>query len=140
MNKARRGPRRISAVAAALSLLWPFLVLLLGSSAHPEALLPACCRRNGEHHCMLRMTQGGGMDSAASSSSPHLGRVFAQCPYTPASVPNSGNALTWRPTAELTSAPVQTSGAAALRDLCGRKHPQASANFKRGPPVSNLSA
>ncbi|HEU4635867.1 MAG TPA: hypothetical protein VFS41_06805, partial [Edaphobacter sp.] len=69
---------------------------------------------------MMRMMEGGGTDSLASSSSQRLGRLFEKCPYTPGSVPIAGNALLWRPTEVLTSSVLQSGGAVAFKGRCDR--------------------
>jgi hypothetical protein len=139
MNKGGRGTCRISAVFAALSVLLPFFVLLLTAPTNPDALLPACCQRNGQHHCMMRMMEVGA-DGTAPSLSPHFARLFPRCPYTPGAVQSAGNGLVWRPEEVQTFSMLPSGGAVALRDRCGPKVPAASANFKRGPPISSLSA
>ena len=53
----------------------PLVSSLLGERM-AEAGLPACCRRDGRHHCALsaeELTQGSGMHT-----------VTEKCPYTPA--------------------------------------------------------
>jgi hypothetical protein len=46
--------RRLLAISLLLLFTAPFVLPLFGSSA-AEAALPACCRRNGKHHCMMYM-------------------------------------------------------------------------------------
>jgi len=43
-----------------------------------ESNLPPCCRRNGKHHCMMRMTGLLGKD-------PGFASVSEKCPYRPVS-------------------------------------------------------
>jgi hypothetical protein len=43
--------RRILAIALLIAFGSPFVLPLLASTADSQAGLPACCRRNGAHHC-----------------------------------------------------------------------------------------
>ena len=63
-DKMRRTLAVAIAVLISLPLLAPFFAL--GSSA----AVPACCRRNGQHHCMGGMTQMPGSNQGASIIGP----------------------------------------------------------------------
>ncbi len=52
--------------------------LLALSSSDPEANLPACCRRNGHHHCAM---MEHARRSAASGSQAH--QIQERCPFYP---------------------------------------------------------
>lgn len=135
MKSEARGPWRISAVLVALSLLLPFAALLLNTPASQDALLPACCRRSGKHHCMMRMMEGS-QDTTGSSSSPQLARLFEKCPYLPGAVSVAANHLIWHASPRWLSSPWQAGRAIFLvgrdRSTCRAL----SANYKRGPPLS----
>lgn len=79
--------RRLLAIAIVLLLGLPTVAPLfaLGTGADPN--LPACCRRDGKHHCMLEMS---GMTSSASSKS-QLKTVMLteRCPYGSKSLPGT---------------------------------------------------
>ena len=67
--------RRLLAIS--LMMLFSFLLIspLLASDA-VEASLPACCRREGKHHCA--------MQAADSEQGRSIGIVDEKCPYAPA--------------------------------------------------------
>ncbi|MFZ0663221.1 MAG: hypothetical protein WAM66_11055 [Acidobacteriaceae bacterium] len=46
--------RRILAIPLLILFILPFALPLFGTSV-AEAAVPACCRRNGKHHCMMYM-------------------------------------------------------------------------------------
>jgi len=73
----------------ALVLLGLFSISLISPGAlapDPEAGLPACCRRNGKHHCAM-VTEAGSESGPAVHSSPCLS--FSGARAVPAS-PNLG--------------------------------------------------
>ena len=63
-----------------LALIGSFLAspLIALSSSDPEQNLPACCRRDGHHHCTM-MDQA--LRSASNSTQTH--QVFERCPFYP---------------------------------------------------------
>lgn len=72
--------RRTITLALLLILSLPMLSPLFGASADDSAL-PACCRRDGQHHCAMPSTQtSSGGDTHRFSS------LQARCPYFPSSV------------------------------------------------------
>jgi len=113
-----------------------FLILLFGLGplaaalpARAESRLPACCRRNGEHHCAMDAIQvlQSGTDGAFSSP--------ARCPLYPANQPASV-----KPVHALAPKP------AALPALRKQEHTQAASRVRitdgplctrasRGPPA-----
>jgi hypothetical protein len=67
--------------ASAITLLLLFGIALISPmlSADPESKLPACCRRDGKHHCaMMDM-----LDAQESSGGPTAKSVPGKCPYYP---------------------------------------------------------
>jgi hypothetical protein len=58
--------------AIAFSLMVLFSLTLIAPLFAPDAdaNLPACCRRNGKHHCMMRMMERTAGNQEASPPSP----------------------------------------------------------------------
>jgi hypothetical protein len=66
--------RRVFAVTLVLVFSLPLIAPLLASTPD-ESQLPACCRRNGKHHCAMSMELG---------NIPSRFRVVSEkCPYSP---------------------------------------------------------
>lgn len=65
-----------------LTVMLPLQPLL--ASVQEVDNLPACCRRNGKHHCMMMR---GMMDAALASSSSHPALTPPPCPWKLAVVP-----------------------------------------------------
>jgi hypothetical protein len=75
--------RAYSTLLILLLLLGPFAVLL---PANAESRLPACCRRHGNHHCLMNTA---GVASAVDSSAPVL-IAPAHCPLFPQGATSTG--------------------------------------------------
>jgi len=127
--------RKLIAIALLAVFGLPFASSLLALTPKSEANLPACCRRNGKHHCMMSMAERDRM----LRPEPGFSAPMEKCPYCPAAmlrlhhsvdfVPPSGSVTH----AGMLSHPAGTSQAAwSLRISRDRAH------GKRGPPVSFL--
>ena len=120
--------------ALAIALLGLFCISLIPPSAFasdPEAGLPACCRRNGKHHCSM-MTGGSRGSGAALQSSP--------CQFFPnakgvTALPNAG-VLATPPVAS-----VSLSSSTASPQATDAPYPVLfhSQRQQRGPPTLVLS-
>jgi hypothetical protein len=65
--------RRLLTIALLLVFSLPLIAPVLAVTASSDANLPACCRRNGAHHC-ARMVQ------SKESSDPSLSSIPQHCP------------------------------------------------------------
>jgi hypothetical protein len=112
-----------------LPLILPALALAQG----PESNLPACCRRNGAHHCAMAMRS-----NAMPASGTNLSALPQHCPAYPALVTPLRHVNLTAPAgpaafAELVSNPAirrQTEARACVSPDCAR--------HKRGPPSTLL--
>ena len=66
--------RRSVAILLALAFSWMLILPAFAGSA--ESRLPVCCRKNGKHHCMMRM-------ESPSESGASLVAIGEKCPYFP---------------------------------------------------------
>ncbi|QHS53506.1 hypothetical protein [Edaphobacter sp. 12200R-103] len=122
--------RKVLAIALMAIFGMPLFAPLVASGALSEASLPACCRRNGKHHCSMTMRNGGFLaDHAPAWQAP-----LERCPYYPARTttsPSSTLAMIAAPSifAELVSHPTgHAQTESKLRISRDR------ARQKRGPP------
>ncbi|MGD0360632.1 MAG: hypothetical protein ABSC93_07155 [Bryobacteraceae bacterium] len=104
-----------------------------------ESNLPACCRRDGKHHCGMMPPETTGMADAPSSG-PAVDAPRARCPFFPnggALLPHSEAALLTASRAGAISMVGQFATAAQVeagyRTSVTRSHP------KRGPPPTLFS-
>jgi len=128
MSLMRRALAVLLVVAFSLPLIAPALV-----SFSVESSLPACCRRNGAHHCAM---MNGEMSVNVSSRTRTIG---ATCPYAPFShealmMPHA------RSSGRTPSAVAAIAGPAALvRDVeAGYRISFERSRQKRGPPFLAL--
>jgi hypothetical protein len=73
-----RSVRRILALSLLLLFSFPLVSPLLALSANSDANLPICCRRNGAHHCQLKMQR-----SNTSAHQITISTIPTQCPFYP---------------------------------------------------------
>jgi hypothetical protein len=70
--------RRLLALSLLLLFGFPLVSALLALSTNSDANLPACCRRNGVHHCEMK--------SQRASTSAHpvtVSTISTKCPFYP---------------------------------------------------------
>ncbi|MEG9431295.1 hypothetical protein [Terriglobus sp. ADX1] len=60
----------------------PFVSPLFAATAKSESDLPACCRRNGKHHCTMSMVAR----SHVASNKSEFRAPLEKCPFYPASL------------------------------------------------------
>jgi hypothetical protein len=68
--------RRLLSITLLLLFSLPLISPVLALAASSDANLPACCRRNGAHHCIMKMHQ------AESSGRGTQGTTFSAIPQT----------------------------------------------------------
>jgi len=120
--------RRVASAFLLLAFSLPLVAPAL-ASAPDESQLPACCRRNGKHHCAMSMAMG--------SVSSRYRTVSEKCPFSP-----YAHAPLMVPHAFASSAPPTAIGPAAgpsaiVREAeSGYRISADRARHKRGPPLS----
>jgi hypothetical protein len=122
--------RRTLAILLLLLFALPMVSPLLALGSGPDANLPACCRRNGKHHCMMSMER-----MQAMMYGTQLHAIPMKCPLFPKALNTAQhNELVTHAAAmifaELVSHPaihLQTEARARVALFCARQ--------KRGPPA-----
>lgn len=74
--------RRLLSIALLLLIGFPLISPLLAQGNTSDSRLPACCRRNGKHHCMMGQLER----ASAASGKIEVGAPPEKCPYCPSSV------------------------------------------------------
>lgn len=114
----------------------PFLLPMLAWGQDAKAGLPACCRRNGTHHCMMRMDDRG---KPVFGRETQFAAPAGKCPYCPASIAPAQPNLLAEPTVaaaifgNLVSHPTGFAQTEARRRISRLR-----SNQKRGPPTQTV--
>ena len=121
--------RRFLAIALCLFFSSSLISPLLALTAGPGANLPACCRRNGAHHCT------GNMPKQDSSAATQLTLIPERCPSFPQLVNSAPHTQLATPAALLLSAELISSP--ALHRPTEPRAPVAldRSRHTRGPPT-----
>jgi hypothetical protein len=110
----------------------PFASSLFALTPKSEANLPACCRRNGKHHCVMSVAER----SKLQDDKPAFATPLEKCPYCPAVVMGLHSPLHFKPSfgnvlhASFTSHPT-----GVARTECKLRIARDRACGKRGPPL-----
>lgn len=127
--------RKSLAIALLLALGLPFLAPLLALGQGVDASLPACCRRNGAHHC-ARSLEASRTDG---DSGKHFRAPALKCPYTPAEAASAHPLPMGLPAAETYFRPFLAAFAGTAQTECRQRIPRDRSRQKRGPPMATLS-
>jgi hypothetical protein len=72
--------RRILALSLLLLFSFPLVSPLFALSTNSDANLPVCCRRNGAHHCQMKLQR-----SNTSADQTTVTTISTKCPFYPGS-------------------------------------------------------
>jgi len=117
------------AIAHSLLLIFSWMLFAPLIAWNDDANLPACCRRNGKHHCSMReMEQLGGKETGPAS-------VSEKCPCPPAGA-GAIHSAKFKPEAERQFyTAVVCQAACAPQSPAGFRDSSLLSHQKRGPPA-----
>ena len=123
---------KLLAITLLALLCQPLVQPFLAWNATDKASLPACCRRNGKHHCMMSADEGATLssDTQAFDAPPQ------QCPYYPASIAIVHGDLFALPAAQAVYAGLIAHPAVVAQTESKLRISRARSRQKRGPPSS----
>lgn len=118
--------RRVLALLLLALFTFPLIAPVFAEDA--EWQLPACCRRDGKHHCA--------MFSNMETQGPAVQAIRPNCPYYPATTafPAKGNFAILR-NLQLIFASVRAGPAVPARMEAQYRNPFSRSRQKRGPPA-----
>lgn len=133
-NLYNRTVRRLLALAIAVLIVLPAISPLFALSGAGDPSRPACCRRDGKHHCMLV-----DMDGTASSSATRVTAVTVseRCPYGAKTIPGTTHPDWSLQTREAIFAGIVAHPSVAPQDESKRRISADRSRQKRGPPAQN---
>lgn len=113
---------------------FPAVAPLFAGTAESEARLPACCRKNGKHHCMM----GAEGSSQLAQAGLYLTAPAEKCPYYPKAIKALRSDPYKVPTAEAVFASLMGHPAGTAQTDAKRRISRDRSRLKRGPPTSFL--
>jgi len=122
--------RRSVAILLALAFGWMLIPPAFAGS--PDSKLPLCCRKNGKHHCMMRM-------NGSSTSDPSFAAVGETCPYFPYSTAATHVEIFTPAISQANFAGIASHRAVSAQTEAGYRASHLRSKQKRGPPSSLLS-
>ena len=112
----------------------PLVAPLLALEATEGFRLPACCRKSGEHHCMLSLDERSqSAQEAAAFKAPPV-----RCPYSPGTVVAAHGASLMVPAAEAIFASLVSHSEIIAQTEFVWRISQYRSRQKRGPPTHLL--
>jgi hypothetical protein len=129
LDASMRALRRLLAISLLVVLSLSFVSPLLALSTKTGSDLPACCRRNGRHHCM-----SGAAAGLTQYAAPTLNGSAEKCPYCPRATAVVHEAFSV-PTAQAVYAGLIAHPAVAAQTESKLRISLGRARQKRGPPA-----
>jgi hypothetical protein len=130
--------RRALSILMVLVFSMPALAPLFGATGLDDANVPICCRRHGQHHCIMSEAERATLQ-AIGAATPEFRAPAQKCPYQQQSVRDVQHG-------RFAVAPGQVVYAALVSHPTGLAQTQSKwrvsrerARQKRGPPLDLLS-
>jgi hypothetical protein len=125
--------RRLIGITLLLLFSLPLISPVLALAAISDANLPACCRRNGAHHCIMRLQQ-----TESSGPGISLSAIPEKCPAYPAVVTQVQHGKLSLHAASLIFAEIVSHPSVKTQTLARARVALDRSRQKRGPPSSDL--
>jgi len=126
--------RRLLSILLFGATLLPLIAPMLSTGAMAESMLPACCRRDGKHHCMMSAAARAIILGETNDGAVSVGTPPEQCPYRQRSLV-AVHLQVFTPAATAThSAFLLHAPSAAAQAECLRRISFDRSRQKRGPP------
>jgi len=109
----------------------PFVSPLFALGANGDTSLPACCRRNGKHHC----TASTGERSTLASPDPQFRAPAEKCPYYPQALAAAHPNLYTAPRADEVTASLASHPAGIAQTESKWRIARDRSRQQRGPPT-----
>lgn len=112
----------------------PLVVPLMAFGADGDAGLPACCRKNGKHHC----TQSVGERSQFDHLGTGFSRLPEKCPYCPGAIVAEYSGVLAAPASAAIFASLVSQPTGIAQTESKRRISRDRSRQKRGPPADLL--
>jgi hypothetical protein len=129
-NASIKELRRLLAISLLALLCLPFASAIFAPTALNSSSLPACCRRDGTHHCMTDAMERRDQPS----SNAHIHAPVEKCPYCPVAVATIHGATHFPPAARSIFAALVNHPAHTAQVESKLRITESRSRQKRGPP------
>lgn len=127
--------RRFVAITLLAIFGLPFASSLFALTPKSDANLPACCRRNGKHHCMMAMAE----HTKLASDKPEFGAPPEKCPYSPTALLGTTHPNAFSlPNGQMIYAELVSHSCGTAQTESKLRIARDRARGKRGPPASSI--
>src|ERR1700761_5747488 len=123
--------RKLLSILLLVVFGFPVVSPLFALSTTGATRLPACCRRDGKHHCTASAADRGNLTSHGTQLSAPAGK----CPYSPPAVSLTPNQWVALPIGEAVFASLVSHPSGVAQTESMRRISRDRARQKRGPPV-----
>lgn len=130
--------RRTLSILMVLVFWMPALAPLFGAVGSDEASVPACCRRHGEHHCIMSEAERATLQ-AMGVAAPEFRAPAPRCPYQRQAVRNVQQGRLAGPAGQVVYAVLVSHPTGLAQTQSKWRVSRERAWQKRGPPVDRLS-
>ncbi len=131
--------RKLLAILIALLIGLPAISPLFALASPGDLSRPACCRRDGKHHCMLVDMETSSSSSAQSGTRVTAVTVSERCPYGSKSLPGTTHPDCSLHTAQAVYAGIVAHPSIAPQTESKRRVSADRSRQKRGPPAAALA-
>jgi len=129
--------RKLLSILLFAAMLLPEASAMLLSGAPSDAGLPACCRRNGKHHCAMSAEQRAKMTQMTSEK--RFGAPLEKCPMQQKALAAVHHEQSVVGATGVTTVALLQEPSAAAQAECLRRISFDRSRQKRGPPATQLS-
>jgi hypothetical protein len=130
--------RRALSIALLMAFCMPSLAAWFASGTTDEAGLPACCRRHGQHHCLMGEAERMALQTLGLAS-PEFRAPAPTCPYQRSPVRSVQLVRLAVPARQVLYAALASHPAGLAQTHSKWRVSRERARQKRGPPVDLLS-
>ena len=125
--------RRLISIALLLLFSFPLISPVLALAASSDANLPACCRRNGVHHCVMKTQQ-----TESSGPGISLSAIRQRCPAYPAVITSVQHRDLWLHAVSLIFAEIVSHPSIKVQTEARARVAFDRSRQKRAPPTDLL--
>ena len=125
--------RRVLTFTLLLLFSLPLISPLLALTANSDANLPACCRRNGAHQCVMKVQQ-----TESSGPGINLSPIPQRCPAYPAVITSVQHRDLWLHAVSLIFAEIVSHPSIKVQTEARARVAFDRSRQKRGPPTDLL--